>query len=87
MRRERPWTQRGRWVQWGAVSGREKVTWGVQVGVGLSVRTRVCSSEFIGTRTSTLFGEFSRDGVGGTIVVRTERSTVGWGVYFECGCL
>ena len=57
------------------------------MGVGLSVRTRVCSSEFIGTRTSTLFGELSRDGVGGTIVVRTERSTVGWGVYFECGCL
>ena len=56
---------------------------------GLSVRTRVSSSEFIGTRTSALFGELSRDGVGGTIVVswvckgKHQGSTRG--VHFACG--
>ena len=43
-------------------SWREKVTWGVHVGVGLRLRTRGCSSEFTGTRASALFGELSRDG-------------------------
>ena len=41
----------------------------MDVGVGRSLRTRGCSPGFIGTRRSVLFGEMSRDGVRGVIVV------------------
>ena len=44
----------------GLVAGERHV--GSHVGVGPSLRTRGCSSEFTGTRSSPLFGELSRDG-------------------------
>ena len=49
-------------IRRGGGSWREKVTWGVHVGVGRSVRVRGCSSEFTETRASVLFGEISREG-------------------------
>ena len=63
-------------IRWGGDSWWEKVTWGVHVGVGRSLRIRGCSSEFTGTRTSALFDELSRDGGRGRITVsHVERST------------
>ena len=67
----------------------------MNVGVGLSLRTRGCSSEFTGTRASALFGELSRDpgGRGGITVSRVDKSDGrentrwgGEGGHFACGC-
>ena len=68
------------------------------MGVGLRVRTLVYSYEFIGTRTSALFGELSRDGVRGVSRVGKVKLVVSGvgkgkhqgsrgGVHFACGRL
>ena len=61
-------------IRRGGDSWGEKVTWGVHVGVGRSLRIPGCSSEFTGTRVSALFVELSRDGGrGGMTVIRVGK--------------